>query len=234
MKSRYLAHIVGVGDSIQAIGMRYGVDWTKLIVINGLEYPYIDSRINSTEYEDTDEVAKVGDRLVIPTQGLVIPSKTNNSTQEIEALTFGSDLDLFTSSLMPNYVANLESLGELSDNDEGDLLLCRGISNLRQQIIIRLGTPKGSLMMHPEWGCDLLKHVGATLTMERLIQIKLCIQESVCGDFRVLGISDMRAVVRHTNTVEGVTRHEKALFIDFVVHPIEPYSVFRVGHTFGS
>lgn len=234
MKSRYLTHIVGVGDSIQSIGMRYGVDWTKLIIINGLEYPYIDSQINSTEYEDTDEVAKIGDRLVIPTQGLVIPSKTNNSGQELESYIFGSDLDLFTPTLMKNEVANLESLGELSDNDEGDVLLCRGIANLRQQIILRLGTPKGSLMMHPEWGCELTKYIGATLTMERLIQIKLCIQECVCGDFRVLGISDMRAVVKHASILESETARAKALFIDFIVHPIEPYSVFRVGHTFGS
>ena len=172
--------------------------------------------------------------MVIPTQGLVIPTKTNNSGQEIEAYTFGSDLDLFTPTLMKNGVSNLETLGELSDNDEGDILLCRGIANLRQQIIIRLSTPKGSLMMHPEWGCELTKHIGASLTMERLIQIKLCIQECVCGDFRVLGISDMRAVVKHASNLESEITRSKALFIDFIVHPIEPYSVFRVGHTFGS
>lgn len=234
MKSRYVTHIVGLGDTIQGIGMRYGVDWTNLIVINGLEYPYIDSAINSIEYEDTDEVAKIGDKLVIPTEGLVIPSKTNNSGKELESYIFGSDLDLFTPTLTPEGVANLESLGELSDNGNGDLKLAQGIANLRQQIIIRLGTPKGSLMLHPEWGCDLVKYIGVTLTQERLIQIKLCIQESVLGDFRVLRISDFRAETRWTNNLGGEISRSKGLFVEFIVHPLEPYSVFRVGKTFGS
>ena len=40
--SQYVVHTVGAGDTIQAIGDLYGVDWTELVVVNGLEYPYID------------------------------------------------------------------------------------------------------------------------------------------------------------------------------------------------
>ena len=83
MKSRYLTHLIKPNDNIQSISMAYGVDWTKLAIINGLEYPYIDSTVGSTAYLDNDEVAKIGDRLVIPTQGLQIPSKTNNSIDEM-------------------------------------------------------------------------------------------------------------------------------------------------------
>lgn len=237
MKARYITHTVSRGETIQIIGQMYGVDWTKLATINGLEYPYIDSALNSTEFENTDEVAKIGSRLVIPTRGLHIPQKSNNSAQELERYTFGSDIDLFSDATNNNGVTNIESLGVLNANDTtGDILICDGLKNLRQQLIIRLGTPKGSLIMHPEWGCDLLKHIGGTMTMERLIKIKLAVQESVLGDFRVLGISDMRAVFKQSSGMQGsngITFSKgKAVFIDFIVHPIEPYSVFRLAKTF--
>ena len=237
MGARYLTHTVALGETIQIIGRMYNVDWTKIATINGLEYPYIDSALNSAEFEDTDEVAKIGSRLVIPTKGLYIPSKTNNSISELEKYTFGSDLDLFSTAINNNGVANIESLGELNSSDEtGDILICEGIANLRQQLIIRLGTPKGSLYMHPEWGCDLLKHIGATMTMERLIKIKLEVQECILGDFRVLGISDMRAVFKNSSGLQGTNGifdgKSNALFLDFIVHPIEPYSVFRLAKTF--
>ena len=237
MKSRYVVHTVNPGDTIQAIGYMYGVDWTALAVINGLSYPYIDSVINSTAYENTDEVAKIGDRLVIPTKGLQIPFKTNNSGDEIEEYTFGSDLDLFSTTMLNNGVTNLESLGELTaDNLTGDVQLAKGLNNLRQQIIIRLGTPKGSLMMHPEWGCDLLKYIGGRTTIETLKKIMLEAKECVLGDFRVIGVSDMRASFRYSknvNRTEGLTNGvTKGVFLDFVVHPIEPYTVFRIGKTF--
>lgn len=237
MGAKYLTHTVTMGETIQIIGQRYGVDWTKLATINGLEYPYVDATLNSKKFENTDEVAKIGSRLVIPTRGLHIPNKTNNSASELEKYTFGSDLDLFSDATNNNGVTNIESLGVLNANTTtGDILICDGIANLRQQLIIRLGTPKGSLFMHPEWGCDLLKHIGGAMTMERLIKIKLAVQESVLGDFRVLGISDMRAVFKNSSGLQGtnglLSGKGKAVFIDFIVHPIEPYSVFRLAKTF--
>ena len=232
MKSRYVTHVVTVDDNIQSIGAKYGVDWTKLAIINGLEYPYIDSQVNSTLYADNDEVAKVGDRLVIPTQGLHIPQKTNNSTQELENYAFGCDLDIFSSTVMDNNVTNLDSMGELTAGSDGDILFSEGTFNLRQQLMVRLGTPKGSLVAHPEFGSELYKHIGSVLTIERLIKIKLCIQECILGDFRVMGVSDMRAVFRQApGATAGSTLTAKGLFIDFIVHPIEPYSVFRIGKT---
>lgn len=236
MKAKYITHVVGVGDTIQSIAKQYNSSWMSLAVINGLEYPYIDSDVNSKIFEDTDEVAKIGDRLVIPSPGIMIPKKNNNSTEDLEKYTFGSDLDLFYDAINNNGVTNLESLGELNADDSGDIMICSGISNLRQQLIIRLGTPKGTLMMHPEWGCNLINYIGGKVTIEQLIKIKLEIQECVLGDFRVLGISDMIATYKNSDGKDGsngiLNSHGRAIFIDFIVHPIEPYSVFRVAKTF--
>lgn len=221
MASQYIVHTVGAGDTIQSIGLLYGVDWTELVVINGLEYPYIDDDIEINEHKDLDSVAKIGSKLVIPTIGLNIPNKTNNSADEIEKYAFGCDLDLFSLEQTENHVVNLEVEGQLTDDNKGDIKLSEGIENLRQQLIIRIGTPKGALLLHPEFGTHILDYIGKRTTVELLIKIKLEVQECLLGDFRVLGVSDLEVVFR-----------DHGVFVECVVHPIEPYSVFKLSHVF--
>lgn len=221
MPSQYIVHTVGAGDTIQSIGLLYGVDWTELVTINGLEYPYIDDDIELNEYENIDSVAKIGSQLVIPTPGINIPIKTNNSTQEIEKYAFGCDLDLFSEEQSENNVINLEVQGQLTDDQHGDIKLAEGIENLRQQLIIRLGTPKGALLLHPEFGSNILDYVGKKTTVELLIKVKLEVQECLLGDFRVTEVENIQVVFR-----------DHGLFVDCIIHPIKPYSVFRLNHVF--
>lgn len=221
MASQYIVHTVGAGDTVQSIGLLYGVDWTELVNINGLEYPYIDDSIELNEYENIDSVAKIGSKLVIPTTGLNIPQKTNNSSEEVEKYAFGCDLDLFSMEESENHVVNLEVEGQLTDDTKGDIKLSEGIANLRQQLIIRLGTPKGALLLHPDFGTHLLDYIGKRTTVELLTKIQLEIQESLLGDFRVLGVSDISVIFK-----------DHGVFVDCVVHPIEPYSVFKLSHVF--
>lgn len=221
MASQYIVHTVGAGDTVQSIGLLYGVDWTELVNINGLEYPYIDDSIELNEYENIDSVAKIGSKLVIPTTGLNIPQKTNNSSEEVEKYAFGCDLDLFSMEESENHVVNLEVEGQLTDDTKGDIKLSEGIANLRQQLIIRLGTPKGALLLHPDFGTHLLDYIGKRTTVELLTKIQLEIQESLLGDFRVLGVSDISVIFK-----------DHGVFVDCIVHPIEPYSVFKLSHVF--
>ena len=220
MASQYIVHTVGAGDTIQAIGLLYGVDWTELVEINGLEYPYIDDDLYINENEKLDGVAKIGSKLVIPTPGINIPNKTNNSSVEVEKYAFGCDLDLFSLEETQNHTINLEVEGQLTDDNKGDIKLSEGIANLRQQLIIRLGTPKGSLLLHPEFGSNILNYVGARTTVELLNKIRLEVQECLLGDFRVLGVSNITAIGKN-----------KGIYIECFVHPTEPYSSpFRLSH----
>ena len=95
MAEQYTMHTVTEGDTIQSIGLLYGVDWTKLVTVNGLEYPYINCNVTEDEYTEKDTVANIGSKLVIPFDGIQVPNKTNNSSKEIEKYNFGCDLDLF-------------------------------------------------------------------------------------------------------------------------------------------
>lgn len=220
MSSQYMVHTVGAGDTIQSIGLLYGVDWTELVEINGLEYPYIDDDLYINENESIDGVAKVGSKLVIPTLGINIPNKTNNSSSEVEKYAFGCDLDLFSLEETTNQVINLEVEGQLSDDNIGDIKLSEGVANLRQQLTTRLGTQKGSLLLHPEFGSNITNYIGAKITVELLNKIKLEVQECLLEDFRVAGVSDITVVGR-----------DKGIYIECFIHPIEPYSSpFRLIH----
>ena len=221
MAEQYTMHTVTEGDTIQSIGLLYGVDWTKLVTVNGLEYPYINCNVTEDEYTEKDTVANIGSKLVIPFDGFQVPNTTNHSSKEIEKYNFGCDLDLFSSLESANGVINLESSGELTDNTEGDLRLSEGINNLRQQLILRLGTPKGTLLLHPDFGSNILDYIGGKTTVERLIKIKLEVQESLLSDFRVLAVSNI--------TVEF---KKGGVFVDCVVHPDGNYSVFKLTNTF--
>lgn len=218
--SQYIVHTVGAGDTIQAIGDLYGVDWTELVVVNGLEYPYIDDDLILNEHEDLDGVAKIGSKLVIPTPGLNIPLKTNNSAAEIEKYAFGCDLDIYFLEESENHVLNLESEGQLSDNTKGDIRLSEGIINLRQQLTTRLGTPKGALLLHPEYGSKLLDYVGKRTTVEVLIEVSLEVQECLLEDFRVQGVSNVNCLFK-----------DHGIYVECIINPIPPYSPFRISKT---
>lgn len=221
MDSQYIIHTVGLGDTIQSIADLYGVEWSQLVIVNGLEYPYIDDDVVLNENINSDGVAKVGSKLVIPSSELKIPNKTNNSSAEIENYALGSDLDLFSLEETSNHVVNLEVQGQLTDDNKGDLKLVQGIANLRQQLIIRLGTTKGALLLHPEFGSHISEYIGAKSTVELLVKIKLEVQECLLGDFRVQDVTDVT-----------VLSQDGKIYVDCIVHPIAPYSTFKLTHLY--
>lgn len=219
--AQFTTHIVGAGDTIQMIGNKYNVDWTEIVNLNGLEYPYVSADNVETEYSNIDTVAKIGSKLIIPTDGLNVPYRTNTSSSEVELYAFGGDLDLFTAEAGENYnVVNLEIAGQLTD-DAGDLKLATGIDNLKQQLIIRLGTEKGALLLHPEFGSDIIKTIGAKVTPELLTQVKLEVAECLTGDFRVKSVNNI-----------AVAYSSGKIHVDCDVTPIAPYSTFTLSHTY--
>lgn len=221
-KTSYVTHTVGAGDTIQKIGSLYNVDWTKIVSVNGLQYPYVDATVAYNPYEDVDTVAKIGTLLVIPVEGVMLPVLTNGDQETVERYAFGGDLDIFDY-VKQEYgqVIPLEIQGELTDNHQGDLKLSEGIQNLAQQLIIRLGTPVGALPLHPEFGTNINKYIGKRMSVETLTKIRLEVQESILRDFRVAGVGDV--------TVEA---RSGGVWVDAMIQPIDPYGVFRLQHLF--
>lgn len=221
MPSTYVTYTVGYGDTIQSIGSKYDVNWVDIVELNGLRYPYINTDIQENDDQFNDTVAKLGTTLLIPTEGLIVPNKYNALTYEIEEYAYGNDLDLFNNLLTPNGTSNLEDPGMLSAVN-GDLHVARGLENLRQQLILRLGTPKGTLLLHPEFGSNLTRYVGRRVSRELLVDIRLEVQECLLGDSRVEGLGEI-----------NVEFANKAIHIDLDVYPVEPAnSPFRIDYRY--
>lgn len=221
---KYAIHTVGSGDTIQSIGEMYNADWTEIVNINGLEYPYICDDEEDDYYQYMDTVAKLGTNLLIPSDGISFPIKTNDFSDEVERYAFGTDLDLYTNSETINKVVDLESEGELISNGLGDIKLSEGILNLRQQLITRLGTPKGALLLHPSYGSNILNYIGKRINTDVLTDIKLEIQECLLGDFRVDGVGEI-----------NVTFADNSVHVECEIKPIEPYSsTFTLSNTYYS
>lgn len=211
----YKIHIVGPGDTIQAIGDVYGVDWTHIVTVNGLVYPYINTEMESGDNYIPAGVAGIGRALLVPTGSLLFPVRVNDGVLDVEKYILGADLDIYSVIESEAHVIRIGETGELTDNGDGDLRLAEGIANLRQQLVTRLGTPKGTLLLHPDYGSDILQYIGKPTTPELLIDIKLCVQECILKDSRVNTLTEL-ALQTSSTTIR----------IACNVHAIEPFGNF--------
>lgn len=212
----YKVHRVSYGDSIQKIATQYGVqDWREIAYFNNLVYPYI---VDNLDIAPNGKVAVVGDSVFIPSNEFInYPKAKEDYTMEEQA--YGVDLDIYYATDDNGKARNLEERGEMSLDDR-DLRLVKGIENLVQQLTIKLSTRKGSLMLHPEWGCNILNMVGTKGTEENLTDMMLMVKEAILEDFRVESISNL-----------SVSKTATSVTIDCNITPIAPYPEFHFNKT---
>lgn len=214
----YKTHVVSSGDSLQRIAVLNGIeDWMEIAYFNKLSYPYIDTD-NLKKYDG--KVARLGDLIFIPSYEYVVsPTSGELSITKMEEQAYGCDLDIYSAIDDNGKANNLEEKGELSSNN-GDIALVRGINNLKQQLTIKLSTPKGSLMLHPDWGCNILNMVGTKGTEENLTDMMLMVREAILEDFRVVSVSNL-----------NIQKDSSSVTINCDIQPISPYPTFRYSET---
>lgn len=214
----YTTHVVRAGDSLQKIAIVYGIDnWQEIAYFNKLDYPYI---VDEVTFISDKNVARVGSILYIPNYDYSTSPRIDEITDEkMEEQAYGCDLDIYSAVDDNGKAQNLETKGELASTNN-DLRVVKGISNLKQQLQIRLSTPKGSLMLHPEYGCDITNMVGLKGTTENLMKMMLTVQECLLQDFRVTGIENL-----------SITNDEDMILIECDIHPIAPYPQFSFSST---
>lgn len=212
----YITHSIQVGDSIQRLAIMYQIDdWRSIVYLNNLEYPYIDSEIGSTTYQDNPNVLKVGNSVLIPST-YFSPILAQSDMSDLEKRAYGCDLDIYYFDDSSELGVRLEERGELSSQN-GDLKIAEGIRNLRQRLIIRLSLNKGSLILHPEFGSELSKLIGLKSTIQTLIKMKLEVQRCILSDPLIKGVSNI--VV--TKLDEG------NIMVECSIIPVPPYSPFK-------
>lgn len=111
--------------------------WPDIANLNDLLPPYL-----------TIDPAAVTNRVLLAGRPIRIPSPATAASGVADETTlFGQDLDL--------------ERGRLSVTAGGDLATVAGSGNLTQAIGIRLGTPPGDLLHHPDYGCGVHRLLGA-------------------------------------------------------------------------
>lgn len=200
-----ITHRIELGDSLQRIAVKYGIDdWTEIAEINKLDPPYINSVFGDDSYKDNRQVAKLGDLILIPSSQAYQVSNIHDN-EEIEAEAYGKDLDIYHESILDH-----EEKGHLQAFNS-DIDIVRGLDNLGQQLQSRLSVTKGSLFMHPEFGSELYKYYGKNYTQETINKIIFEIESCIRSDFRVKDLKDLKA-----DLVDG----ELVIYAQII--PIEP------------
>lgn len=200
-------HKINVGDSLQKIARLYGVkDWREIAELNNLHAPYILAAIENQEEKDP-QVAYFGDILLIPAKkGTILPKNRN---EEIEALAYGIDLDLYQEG-----PGNMDYKGQLEDA-AGDIRLAQGLKNLAQQLTTRLSVKKGALLNHPDFGSELYKYEGRLGSVEVDNKVLFEVEHVLRSDTRVKDILDLEI----EKTSRGRTIKAK-------IQPVEPGQPF--------
>lgn len=204
--SKFYFHTIAYGESIHSIAQRYlgnATRWQEIVILNNLEYPFITTDFGN----ENPRVRKIGEKIAIPVEETNIEVYRSNSqfTEEYD-IAFGKDISLFNDSVISHTYD--ESIG-LSGNVQGDLKTVRGFENLKQSLGLRLSTPLGSLVLHPNFGSRLIDLLGKKMTYENIQKIKIEIERTIRCDRRVEDIE-----------IESTKAQGDALFVRVKVIPL--------------
>lgn len=186
---RLKKHVIQYGDTMQSIAQYYYNDvgaWIDLIEHNNLKYPYIvDDEL--VKNKDPQRLVTIGDTIIIPTEetlsDVVLQDISSKDRDALLELSFGRDLNITRDeSYFNEYGTSDEILG--FSGTTGDLDTVTGIANIKQQLQTRLLTPRGSLMLHPNYGSDLHELFGKNIPEQAvLIDMEVC--RTLLSDGRV-------------------------------------------------
>ena len=187
---RFKKHVVQYEETMQAIAQRYYGDvsyWIDLVEHNNLKYPYI-VETNEEKMQDPERLASTGDTIIIPIESDLtdVSAKEINSRDKdvLVELALGRDLNITADEKYFNEHGTSDNILAFSTNGNGDLDTVKGIDNMKQQLQARLLTPRGSLMLHPNYGSDLHNLFGLNIP-EQATLIEMEVLRTLTADNRV-------------------------------------------------
>lgn len=187
---RFKKHVVQHEETMQAIAQRYYGDvsyWIDLVEHNNLKYPYI-VETNEEKMQDPERLASTGDTIIIPIESDLtdVSAKEINSRDKdvLVELALGRDLNITADEKYFNEHGTSDNILAFSTNGNGDLDTVKGIDNMKQQLQARLLTPRGSLMLHPNYGSDLHNLFGLNIP-EQATLIEMEVLRTLTADNRV-------------------------------------------------
>lgn len=188
---RFKKHTIVYGDTPQLIAEQEMGDvskWIELVKKNDLHYPYI---VDTPEERNKDihHLVTIGNTIIIPEEKTLSDIDTDQIPKYdklvLEEIVLGNDLKFnITPEDDTKHGADDEILS-LTGNGKGDLALAKGKDNIVQTLKLRLLTPKGSLILHPNYGSNLQSLVGEKNTQETAEEINSTIEEELQADPRI-------------------------------------------------
>lgn len=194
------------GDTIQAIAQRYlgnMNNWIELAEFNNLRYPYIVDTPQE-KMQNPNHLVAVGDTILVRVSNdeqttLIADLKRmpEFDQEELYALALGKDLDITP---LPKDIGSPgwdSEILELKGTPKGGLAMVRGVENLKQALFIRLTTPLGSYVGHPNFGSKLYTYLGKKNTEENIKLINIEIERTLRMDGRVTHVEMHQSVIKN-------------------------------------
>lgn len=194
--------------------------WRMLVNLNHLEYPYLveapEQKLNNPEH-----LLTWGDELLLPnnendlqraSENKIIESDTPHYQPSYYDNILGMDLYLDISTDVPLS----EQLGVL-EADGHTFKRVTGVENLKQSLILRILTRRGTLLLHPNYGSQLPKMLGKPMNAARLADAANELERVITTDTRV----DQVKVTKTLLTYDQI-------FLDALVAPIGGERAFDI------
>lgn len=178
---KYATHTVVLGDTLQTIAQFYLKDanrWTELAILNDLEYPFI-----VDEFRDdvtSKHVKAIGENLILPIPEDIQNLPKSELQQGYERL-LGEDIALVNDG---DQISDAYE-GEMTADQFGDLATYRGITNLKQAIMLRFATPLGSLLHSPNYGTRIYELIGDRNSVSNQQKLKVEAERTLREDQRI-------------------------------------------------
>lgn len=172
--ARYRKYSIGYGDTIQSIAQSQAGSvelWHKIVQYNKLEYPYI---VDTPEMKvkNPESWVTIGDSIIIPLEADLLDTNAyslNKRDQELVlSLALGRDLAMTSDEEFYKTRGSHDEIFSLSASGKGDVETVQGIANLKQALLARLLTPRGSLLLHPRYGSTIHELIGKKNTLDNM------------------------------------------------------------------
>lgn len=203
--SAYKHYVIQEGDTIQTIAFKLYQDmeqWHTLVNLNHLEYPYI---VDTPQEKmgNPEHLLTRGDRMLLPndqdtwqraSENKIIESNTAHYQPVYYDTVLGMDL-----ALNVNTDGHMDEAFGILDSDGHQPNTVVGIQNLKQSLILRILTRKGTLLFHPEYGSLLPDMLGKQMNRQLLMDAKNELRRTLTSDPRVKNATVTSAKMSYTS-----------------------------------
>lgn len=218
--ARYKKYTIGYGDTVQGIAQGQTGDanaWQAIVKYNKLEYPYIVDTVEQ-KLQKPEHWVTIGDKIIIPIEvdllDTNVESLGNRDRELILSLALGRDLSMTANEDYFKSRGSHDEIFSLSATNKGDVKTVSGVDNLKQALLARLLTPKGSLLLHPNYGSNIHNLIGKRGTADNLAILEDEIVATLKKDGRVESV-----IAENSYIAEDVFHGEFTIYL----HSLQEY-----------